>query len=297
MQRALRPGAVGARVLRRRAAPPPGVLPRPCPRRKTSCSTGRSARRAAHCAPPPTVRASAWRCGGRTPRGTGCTAPAAPERRDRSVRTAAIPRECATGHKDPAGAGEERPLDPGAAATSPVSSRSFARRAPSSHGCMNSSTALIPNAVTGSAKRASSLATIRSVGHMIIKPLPGDMRERSAAPVDWEVDAGSGALTADEQVEAERLVDVLAGQFPDGGYDVAVFVTDLPRRRETQPILAEVNRAERLALLSLPALGWFPAGESGSPRCGGSGHAGLRRDAAEIRAGVHRPPGRSRTAG
>jgi len=162
---------------------------------------------------------------------------------------------------------------------------------------MNSSTALIPNAVTGSAKRASSLATIRSVGHMIIKPLPGDMRERSAAPVDWEVDAGSGALTADEQVEAERLVDVLAGQFPDGGYDVAVFVTDLPRRRETQPILAEVNRAERLALLSLPALGWFPAGESGSPRCGGSGHAGLRRDAAEIRAGVHRPPGRSRTAG
>src|SRR5690606_28971765 len=145
--------------------------------------------------------------GGRTPRGTGCTAPAAPERRDRSVRTAAIRRECANGHKDPAGAGEERPLDPGAAATSPVSSRSFARRAPSSHGCMNSSTALIPNAVTGSAKRASSPATIRSVGHMIIKPLPGDMRERSAAPVDWEVDAGSGALTADEQVEAERLVD------------------------------------------------------------------------------------------
>nr|WP_281284364.1 hypothetical protein [Actinomadura hallensis] len=35
---------------------------------------------------------------------------------------------------------------------------------------MNSSTALVPNAVTGSAKHASSLATIRSVGHVIIKP-------------------------------------------------------------------------------------------------------------------------------
>ncbi|RFS81391.1 hypothetical protein D0T12_32705 [Actinomadura spongiicola] len=91
----------------------------------------------------------------------------------------------------------------------------------------------------------------------IAESLPADMRERSAAPVDWEVDAGPGALTADEQVEAERLSEVLAGQFPDDGYDIAVFVTDLPRRRETQPILAEVSRAEKLALLSLPALGWF----------------------------------------
>lgn len=91
----------------------------------------------------------------------------------------------------------------------------------------------------------------------IAESLPDDMRERSAAPVDWEVDAGPGALTADEQVEAERLADVLAGQFPDGAYDIAVFVTDLPRRRGTQPIMAEVSRAEKLALLSLPALGWF----------------------------------------
>lgn len=91
----------------------------------------------------------------------------------------------------------------------------------------------------------------------IAEALPNDLRERSASPVDWEVDAGPGALTADEQVEAERLADVLAGQFPDGGYDIAVFVTDLPRRRGTQPILAEVSRAEKLALLSLPALGWF----------------------------------------
>lgn len=90
----------------------------------------------------------------------------------------------------------------------------------------------------------------------IAESLPDDMRERSAAPVQWEVDAGAGALTADEQVEAERLADVLAGQFPEG-YDIAVFVTDLPRRQGTQPILAEVSTSERLALLSLPALGWF----------------------------------------
>ncbi|GAA0274176.1 hypothetical protein GCM10009527_083340 [Actinomadura nitritigenes] len=36
-----------------------------------------------------------------------------------------------------------------------------------------------------------------------------------------------------------------------------MFVTDLPRRYRTQPILAEVSRPERIALLSLPALGWF----------------------------------------
>ncbi len=90
----------------------------------------------------------------------------------------------------------------------------------------------------------------------IAETLPDDMRERSAAPVEWEVDAGTGALSADEQVEAERLADALAGQFPDG-YDIAVFLTDLPRRQGTQPILAEVSMAEKVALLSLPALGWF----------------------------------------
>lgn len=91
----------------------------------------------------------------------------------------------------------------------------------------------------------------------IAETLPDDMRERSAVPVDWEIDAGPGALTADEQVEAEHLADVLDGQFPGEAYDVAVFVTDLPRRRGTQPILAEVSRADKMALLSLPALGWF----------------------------------------
>lgn len=90
----------------------------------------------------------------------------------------------------------------------------------------------------------------------VAETLPDDLRKRSALPVDWEVDAGPGALTADEQVEAEHLADVLVGQFPSGAYDVAVFVTDLPRRRGTQPILAEVSRAEKIALLSLPALGW-----------------------------------------
>ncbi|GAA2307377.1 hypothetical protein GCM10010402_78810 [Actinomadura luteofluorescens] len=90
----------------------------------------------------------------------------------------------------------------------------------------------------------------------VAETLPDDMRKRTAIPVEWEVDAGPGTLTADEQVEAEHLADVLAGQFPGGAYDVAVFVTDLPRRRGTQPILAEVSRAEKTALLSLPALGW-----------------------------------------
>ncbi|WP_242900768.1 hypothetical protein [Actinomadura terrae] len=90
----------------------------------------------------------------------------------------------------------------------------------------------------------------------IAETLPDDMRKRSAVQVEWEADAGPGTLSADEQVEAEHLADVLADQFPGGAYDVAVFVTDLPRRYRTQPILAEVSRPEKVALLSLPALGW-----------------------------------------
>ncbi|WP_433250004.1 hypothetical protein [Actinomadura nitritigenes] len=93
--------------------------------------------------------------------------------------------------------------------------------------------------------------------HEIAETLPADMRERTRTPVEWRIDAGAGALTADEQVEAERLADVMAGQFEAGTYDIAVFVTDLPRRAGTQPILAEADRAERIALLSLPGLGWF----------------------------------------
>ncbi|MFC4056653.1 hypothetical protein ACFOY4_43800 [Actinomadura syzygii] len=95
------------------------------------------------------------------------------------------------------------------------------------------------------------------IARQIAETLPDDMRKRSKVAVDWEADAEPGALTADEQVEAEHLADALVGQFPSGTYDVAVFVTDLPRRYRTQPILAEVSRTEKIALLSLPALGWF----------------------------------------
>ncbi|TYK44093.1 hypothetical protein [Actinomadura decatromicini] len=93
------------------------------------------------------------------------------------------------------------------------------------------------------------------IAREIAETLPDDMRKRTT--VDWEADAEPGAFTADEQVEAEHLADALADQFPSGTYDIAVFVTDLPRRYRTQPILAEVSRTERIALLSLPALGWF----------------------------------------
>ena len=85
--------------------------------------------------------------------------------------------------------------------------------------------------------------------------LPPLLREDVAPHVDWQVRTITMPLHADEQVDISGLVeDVLPG-LTDRDWDAGVFVTDLPRRTEQDPVSAEVSKEHHVGLVSLPALG------------------------------------------
>lgn len=85
--------------------------------------------------------------------------------------------------------------------------------------------------------------------HQIAETLPDDMRKRSAVPVAWEADAGPGALTADEQVEAKHPADVLVGQSPVLSLSLASALSEeLPRH----PCPIPVTRLMATASIPVP---------------------------------------------
>ncbi|MEU9572387.1 hypothetical protein AB0D62_21445 [Streptomyces massasporeus] len=85
--------------------------------------------------------------------------------------------------------------------------------------------------------------------------LPQLLRRRVRADVDWQVSARTAPLVADEQLGVSSVTDVVRPFLPEGDWDVGVFLTDLPRRAGLEPVSVEVSPADRIALVSLPALG------------------------------------------
>ncbi|MEU9372044.1 hypothetical protein AB0D78_47635 [Streptomyces avermitilis] len=85
--------------------------------------------------------------------------------------------------------------------------------------------------------------------------LPQQLRRRVRADVDWRVTARTVPLVADEQLDVSSAADVVRPLLPEGDWDAAVFLTDLPRRAGLRPVSVEVSPQDRIALVSLPALG------------------------------------------
>ncbi|WP_055489186.1 hypothetical protein [Streptomyces sp. TP-A0356] len=85
--------------------------------------------------------------------------------------------------------------------------------------------------------------------------LPGQLRRATGAAVRWEVDAVTVPLVADDQVDVSRIADMVSGHLEGMGWDIGIFITDLPRRARLYPVSVEVDTERRVALISLPALG------------------------------------------
>ena len=85
--------------------------------------------------------------------------------------------------------------------------------------------------------------------------LPQLLRQRVRADVNWRVTARTAPLVADEQLDVSSAVDVVRPFLPEGDWEAAVFLTDLPRRAGLRPVSVEVSHEDRIALVSLPALG------------------------------------------
>ncbi|MFF1842296.1 hypothetical protein ACFVW9_11130 [Streptomyces sp. NPDC058217] len=85
--------------------------------------------------------------------------------------------------------------------------------------------------------------------------LPQQLRRRVRADVDWRVTARTVPLVADEQLDVSSAADVVRPLLPEDDWEAGVLLTDLPRRAGLRPVSVEVSPADRIALVSLPALG------------------------------------------
>ena len=71
----------------------------------------------------------------------------------------------------------------------------------------------------------------------------------------WVVETVSAVLPLNEDgiVPLAELADIRRRR---QGWDVVVYLTDLPRRSGTQPVVADLSTTHAAALISLPAVGW-----------------------------------------
>lgn len=87
----------------------------------------------------------------------------------------------------------------------------------------------------------------------LAQELPQVLHHRVSSEVSWNVVSRSESLALDEHGEIP-LVD-LADRRRGLGWDIAILLTDFPRRAGTQPIVADYCADQRIGLLSMPAVG------------------------------------------
>jgi hypothetical protein len=71
----------------------------------------------------------------------------------------------------------------------------------------------------------------------------------------WVVETVSAELPVNED-GIVPLAELAAVRRRRQGWDVVVYLTDLPRRSGTQPVVADLSLTHAAALISLPAVGW-----------------------------------------
>jgi hypothetical protein len=84
--------------------------------------------------------------------------------------------------------------------------------------------------------------------------LPRVLSHRLSSQVEWDVRIENRELALDEQGEIP-MIRLAEQQRDSHGWDLAVLLTDLPRRAGTQPIVSDYSAEHGVALLSLPAVG------------------------------------------
>ncbi|MEV6654140.1 hypothetical protein [Streptomyces sp. NPDC051219] len=113
----------------------------------------------------------------------------------------------------------------------------------------------------GSATRTVRLVLVADPGlaaeiaRELASDLPDRLRRQLGSQTEWQVRTVTAPLVADEQVEVSDMAEVVSTLLPDDDWDLAVCLTDLPRRAHLSPVSVEVSPDRRVALVSLPALG------------------------------------------
>lgn len=94
------------------------------------------------------------------------------------------------------------------------------------------------------------------VAHRISEDLPRALSERSGPEVSWEVEVSRETLPLTAQGEIP-LIDRARQLRERYGWDCVVYLTDLPRAHDQEPMVCELSSTARAALVCLPALGAY----------------------------------------
>jgi len=108
-------------------------------------------------------------------------------------------------------------------------------------------------------REGDSAARSDRLVHLVADPgLPADIAEELhtalSDALSWRVQVTCQPLDVEEQA-GPRLAPGLTRELPQRDGDIVVFLTDQPRRAGTQIVLADVDHAPGVALVSLPGLG------------------------------------------
>jgi hypothetical protein len=87
----------------------------------------------------------------------------------------------------------------------------------------------------------------------LAQQLPQVLHDRLSRDVAWKVEYRSESSSLDEH--GEILLAEAAEERRAAGWDVAILLTDLPRRAGTQPIVSDYSVELQIGLLSVPAVG------------------------------------------
>ncbi|WP_157571288.1 MULTISPECIES: hypothetical protein [Kocuria] len=92
------------------------------------------------------------------------------------------------------------------------------------------------------------------VAHRVAEDLPGALSQRTGPEVSWEVEVSRETLplTPEGDIPILDKADALREAH---GWDCVVYLTDLPRDHDGDPMLCEVSAGAAAALVSLPSLG------------------------------------------
>jgi hypothetical protein len=83
--------------------------------------------------------------------------------------------------------------------------------------------------------------------------LPDELADRWSSPVWWETSVRIEPYLRDEQASFPEVIESVEPSKEDA--DVVIYMTDLPRRDGTLPVIAEMNAEHRFGLISVAGVG------------------------------------------
>jgi hypothetical protein len=92
-----------------------------------------------------------------------------------------------------------------------------------------------------------------AIAERLSDSLPDALSEPATTPNKWEVSVRRHAYPIDEHAGVSEVV----GTIEPGGEteDIVIYLTDLPRRRGTTPLIADISVPNRFGVISIPGLG------------------------------------------